>query len=134
MAGTPPDEAFRITDRRRRADTEEPAPARPLPGEEPESPPPGSSGQPSRPTAAGRTLEELFIMLASSAVVALGGAADPATGQVRHDPAAAADAIDLLLLLKEKTEGNRTPRETQILSEVIYDLQLRYVATTRTKR
>ena len=55
----------------------------------------------------------------------------PATGQVRVDPAMAAESIDLLLLLREKTEGNRTPEETQLLDELIYDLQLRYVAATQ---
>jgi hypothetical protein len=70
-------------------------------------------------------------MLASSAMVALGEGADPETGQARKDPAAAAGAIDLLVLLREKTEGNRTPRETQLLAELIYDLQLRYVAATK---
>jgi len=103
----------------------EEAPRRPS---EPE--PPVSQG--TRPADEGaRSLEGLFVMLASSAVVALGEAADPMTGQVRRDPAAAADAIDLLALLREKTEGNRTPRETQMLEALIYDLQLRYVAAMK---
>jgi hypothetical protein len=43
----------------------------------------------------------------------------------------AADAIDLLILLREKTEGNRSPDESRILDEVLYDLQLRYVQATK---
>jgi hypothetical protein len=70
-------------------------------------------------------------MLASSAVVALGETADPATGQARRDPGAASEVIDLLVLLREKTEGHRTPRESQLLEELIYDLQLRYVAAMK---
>jgi hypothetical protein len=71
-------------------------------------------------------------MLASSAVAALGQAPDPLTGQVREkDPAAAAEAIDLLALLREKTDGHRTPRETRLLDGLIYDLQMRYVEATR---
>jgi hypothetical protein len=70
-------------------------------------------------------------MLATSALVALGQAADPLTGQGHDkDPGAAADAIDLLVLLREKTEGHRSPREARLLDELIYDLQLRYVAAT----
>ena len=72
-------------------------------------------------------------MLGSSAVVALGDAPDPGTGQGRRDPAAAADVIDLLVLLREKTQGNRSERETQIIEGLIYDLQLRYVAATNPK-
>jgi hypothetical protein len=72
------------------------------------------------------------MMLASSAVVALGEAPDPLTGQRQVDLAQAADAIDLLILLREKTEGNRSPEENRILEEVLYDLQLRYVHATKT--
>ena len=73
----------------------------------------------------------LFMMLASSAVVALGEAPDPLTGQRQIDLVQAADAIDLLLLLREKTEGNRSADETRMLEELIYDLQLRYVHVTK---
>ena len=70
-------------------------------------------------------------MLASSAAAMMGEAPDPITGEVHHDLTQAAELIDLLLLLREKTEGNRTPEETQILDEILYDLQLRYVAATK---
>jgi hypothetical protein len=149
MAASSPDEEFKVMDRRRRVDEEPPA--------APAAPPSPSAAAGSRaPTAAppttaasaaavspaaegtaseartGRpTLEGLFVMLASSAVMAMGDAPDPATGDVRVDPAMAADSIDLLVLLREKTEGNRTPEETQLLDELIYDLQLRYVAAIR---
>jgi len=38
---------------------------------------------------------------------------------------------DLLILLREKTEGNRSHEENRILEEVLYDLQLRYVHATK---
>jgi hypothetical protein len=71
------------------------------------------------------------MMLASSAVVALGHAPDPLTGQRQIDLVQAAEAIDLLLLLREKTEGHRSGDETRMLEELIYDLQLRYVHVTK---
>ena len=70
-------------------------------------------------------------MLASSAVVALGHAPDPLTGQRQTDLAQAADAIDLLVLLREKTESHRSVEESRILEELLYDLQLRYVGATK---
>ncbi|MBI2202916.1 MAG: DUF1844 domain-containing protein [Candidatus Rokubacteria bacterium] len=73
----------------------------------------------------------MFVMLAGSAAMAMGDAADPLTGQVQADLPQAAEIVDLLLLLREKTEGNRSPEETQILDEILYDLQLRYVAATK---
>jgi hypothetical protein len=85
---------------------------------------PGDQGQ--------RDLVGLFMMLGSLAIASLEGVPDPATGRVQRDPGQAAEVIDLLLLLREKTEGRRTPEETQALDEVIYELQVRYVkATTR---
>lgn len=135
MAGADPSDEFKITDRRRRTEADEPAPeateasSAPPPSRQPAPEPPEERRVP----AGERSLEDLFVMLASSAVMALGEAPDPATGHVRRDPAAAADVIDLLVLLREKTQGNRTDRETQLIEGLIYDLQLRYVAATKPK-
>jgi hypothetical protein len=136
MAASDSESDFRVTDRRRRAEATEPAPPAPshassTRAEEPPrdpSPPLGGGSRPAGP--AERTLEGLFLTLASSAVVALGEVADP-TGQARRDPGAASNVIDLLVLLREKTEGHRTPRESKLLEELIYDLQLRYVAAMK---
>jgi hypothetical protein len=78
-----------------------------------------------------RTLVGLFMMLGSSALVALGEAADPAAGDSQPDLPAAAEIIDMLLLLREKTEGRRSDEEAQVLDEWLYDLQLRYVSATK---
>lgn len=118
-----PEEGFKVTDRRRR-DDEPPrgrdAAQREVPAAHPPPHPPDT-----------RTLADLFMMLAAEAVVALGEAPDPATGQREPVLPHAAEMIDLLLLLREKTAGNRTDVETQILEEVLYDLQLRYVRATK---
>jgi hypothetical protein len=78
-----------------------------------------------------RSLAGLFVMLASSAAMAMGEAPDPVTGQVHRDLGQAAEIVDLLTLLRGKTEGNRSAQETQILDEILYDLQLRYVSATK---
>jgi hypothetical protein len=125
MAQGESEDVFKVTDRRRRLDDEDaprPAPA----AAEPPQPSPVDLSH-----AGERSLAGLFMMLASSAVVALGEAPDPLTGQRQVDLAQAADAIDLLILLREKTEGNRSPDENRILEEVLYDLQLRYVHATK---
>jgi hypothetical protein len=121
------EETFKVTDRRRRAQEDEPS--RPTPRRE-SSP----SGQPERPRAprdTERDLTGLFLMLGSSAALALGEAPDPSTGQSHYDLGQAAEAIDLLVLLREKTEGHLSAEETQVLAGLIYDLQLRYVEATR---
>lgn len=127
MVPPEPEETFKVSDRRRRPSEDEPqAPGPPgraegVPREQ--ARPPGAEAEGS--------LVGLFMMLASSAVIALGDAPDPVTGQRHHDPAHAADAIELLLLLREKTEGNRSAEESQVLDNLVYDLQLRYVNATK---
>jgi len=71
------------------------------------------------------------MMLGSSGQMAL-GEADPTTGQRgQRDLPMAAEVIDVLALLREKTEGRRSAEETQVLDELLYDLQLRYVNATK---
>lgn len=129
------EEGFRVSDRRRRAEAEDAAPSHAPQAEHPNVLPPSAPTPPGAerpdPVAGERSLAGLFVMLAGSAAMALGEAADPMTGQVHRDLDQATDLIDLLLLLREKTEGNRTPEETQILDEILYDLQLRYVSATK---
>lgn len=71
------------------------------------------------------------MMLASSAVIAMGDAPDPVSGERHRDLPQAAELIDLVLLLREKTEGNRTQDETRMFEDLLYDLQLRYVNATK---
>ena len=125
-----PEEGFKITDRRGRDALEESRPS-PPPRVEPARPaaPPAGEIAPGGPD--GRSLAGLFMMLASEAVIALGEAPDPATGQRQLELPHAAGIIDLLVLLREKTEGNRSAEETQVLEELTYDLQLRYVRVTK---
>lgn len=128
------EEGFKVTDRRRRREEAPHAPAHeaapasaggaPAAAREPSTQPPGPRADDDR------SLVGLFVMLGSTGAVAL-GSPDPVTGETQHDPVQAAAMIDLLILLRERTEGNRTPEETQVLDELIYDLQLRYVEVMR---
>ena len=136
------DETFKVRDRRRRDDavddaTSSPSPPEPVPPVEvgsssprTETPGPRVVG-PSAPAPEGPDLRGLFIMLASSALVNLGEAADPATGERVLDLEQAKEAIDLLALLRVKTSGNRTDQESHLLEEMLYDLQLRFVTAAR---
>ena len=124
-----PEETFKVSDRRGRSSDDEPSTPSATRPEQPREPAPepvsGPGGEPER------SLIGLFMMLASSAVISMGDTPDPVTGQRHHDLDNAADTIDLLLLLRERTEGHRSVEETQILGELLYDLQLRYVNATK---
>jgi hypothetical protein len=111
------EEGFKVTDRRRQDPGEGPSPPRP---------PQTQRAQPEE-----RNLSSLFMMLASEALIALGEAPDPVSGQRQPELPHAASVIDLLVLLREKTEGHRSSDETQVLEDLIYDLQLRYVRATK---
>ncbi|PWU25544.1 MAG: hypothetical protein C5B48_00750 [Candidatus Rokuibacteriota bacterium] len=133
----PEEESFKITDRRGHGRDAEPESA---PTEEPGPSPTGSS--PIEPPASGTRrgpgpappdLQGLFVMFASSALVSLGQTADPATGEAKIDLAHAREAIDLLLLLRDKTAGNRTEQESRLLEEILYDLQMRFVSVSERK-
>ena len=71
------------------------------------------------------------MMFASSALVSLGVAPDPQTNESRRDFGQAQVAIDVLLMLREKTNGNRTEQESRLLEDILYDLQMRFVSAMR---
>ena len=118
---------FKVTDRRRRSEAEEPLPPAPSALAPPAKAAPPDPG-PAPDQVSDRSLVGLIMMLGSSALMALGEVPDPMTGQRQPDLPGAADVIDVLLLLREKTEGHRTAEETQVLDELVYDLQVRYVS------
>jgi len=129
------EETFKVTDRRRRPDAD-PAPS--APPLAPATPPPAApiaALSPDAPAldAAGSEpdLQGVFAMFASSALTGLGAAPDPATGERYIDLEQAQEAIEVLLLLRVKTEGNRTEQETRVLEEILYELQLRFAQVSR---
>ena len=68
------------------------------------------------------------ISLASSAAIHFGDLPDPASGE-RGEPNldGAAQMIEILALLEQKTKGNLTAEERQVLESVLYELRLRFV-------
>ena len=70
----------------------------------------------------------LVISLASSTAVHLGDLGDPVTGSKQPmNLAGAAQTIELLAILEDKTRGNLTEDERQVLTQVLAELRLRYV-------
>ena len=71
---------------------------------------------------------QFVISLASSAAIHFGDVSDP-SGHTRESPnlEGARQMIDILALLAEKTKGNLTAEERQVLEQVLYELRLRYV-------
>ena len=73
-----------------------------------------------------------FIMsLTSSAFYHLGDMPDPSTGKKEVNLPAVQQTIDMLIMLREKTKGNLKEDEAKLLEQLIYELQVKYIAKTK---
>ena len=73
-----------------------------------------------------------FIMsLTSSAFYHLGDMPDPSTGKTETNLPAVQQTIDMLIMLREKTKGNLKEDEIKLIEQLIYELQVKYVAKTK---
>ena len=88
--------------------------------------------QPAQEQAGSEQLEINFstfaLSLTSSAFYYLGDIPDPATGQTQENLPAVKQTIDILIMLKEKTQNNLNAEETKLIEQLIYELQMKYLA------
>jgi hypothetical protein len=73
----------------------------------------------------------LVLMFGTAAMVHLGAAPDPVSGQTKADLSQAKQMIDLLGVLKAKTAGNLTAGESAMLDELLFDLRMRYLEAVK---
>ena len=73
------------------------------------------------------TFSAFVMSLNTSALFHLGEIADPETGAKTQNLMLAKHTIDTLAVLKEKTKGNLTGEEDNMLTKFLYDLKMRYV-------
>ncbi len=71
--------------------------------------------------------------LTLQASIALGHMANPSTGKTEKDPVQAKFLIDTLAMLQEKTKGNLTPEEADLLENLLYELRVAYLAKDQEK-
>ena len=76
------------------------------------------------------------VSLATTAAIHLGDLEDPATGKKSDgNLEGAAQMIEILGLLEQKTRGNLTAEERQMLEQILYELRMRFVeASGQTSR
>ena len=68
------------------------------------------------------------LSLAHTAAFHFGDVADPVSGTAAEpNLPAAQQMIEILALLEEKTRGNLTAEERQLLDQILYELRMRYV-------
>jgi hypothetical protein len=72
------------------------------------------------------------LSLAHTAAVHFGDIPDPVSGQKSEvNLPAAQQMIDILALLEEKTRGNLTAEERQLLDQILYELRLRFIEASK---
>ena len=93
-----------------------------------------TSKEPSEPQAEGQNFDLNFstfmLSLTSAAFYHLGDIPDPVTGEKQENLPAVKQTIDILIMLQEKTKNNLDAEETKLMEQLIYELQVKYVAKT----
>ena len=114
---------FTVVDKRGQAD-DDATEAAPPAGEA--APPEGGPQEPGALPEADFT--SFLLSLATSALFHMGLVADPQTGE-RAEPnlPLARHTIDTLVLLQEKTQGNLTDEEQELMTNLLTELRMRFV-------
>lgn len=77
------------------------------------------------------TFSTFVMSLNTSALYHLGEIADPESGGRIVNFELARHAIDTLVVLEQKTKGNLTEEENELLKNIIYDVKLRFVTAVK---
>ena len=112
---------YKVTDRRLHFDDNVPPPPKekqpPKPSSPQTEPPPDFSG--------------FLYSLGTSALIHLGEEAHPALGKAEVNLAQARQLIDLLALLEEKTRGNLTENEKELLTKLLFTLRMKFIEVSQ---
>lgn len=77
------------------------------------------------------TFSTFILSLASSALMQLGEVPNPETGLMEEDLTLARHTIDVLDMLRSKTQQCLDPEERRLLDGILYEVRMKYVIKTR---
>ncbi len=69
--------------------------------------------------------------LSTQALIDLGELPDPTGGKREENLTSAKQAIDILGIIREKTQGNLKPEEAMLLEDWLYELRMKYLEKTK---
>jgi hypothetical protein len=130
---------FKVVDRRNfsadgtrreasKAEEQKPRPSSPsTPASRPSPPSPATELEEDLAAGAGGGFETLVSYLSTTAMFQLGLLPGPSGERIPVDMVNARRTIDLLEVLSEKTRGNLTAQESQLLADVLYELRMTFV-------
>jgi len=97
-------------------------------------PPPGAPPAPGAPPKSEARPHPMFgglvESLASQALLYMGAMRDPMTGQVHQDLQQAQTMIEMLGMIDEKTKGNLSKEESDMLKQVLDEVRMHFVRLT----
>ncbi len=125
---------FTIKDKRSSKQSEEEAKAADVSQAKDQAPPEEKQAPPEEKQSPPKDFELNFstfvLSLTSSAFYHLGDIPDPLTGKKEENLPAVKQTIDILIMLNEKTKNNLDADEAKLMEQLIYELQVKYVAKT----
>jgi hypothetical protein len=129
---------FRVTDKRlfrEDGEQQETAPSADAPGESKIDHSKPAESEPSiqeAPPGTGAKIDFPSYVLSyyTQGLVLLGEVPNPYTNKKEEDTEAARHTIDILSMLEEKTKGNLSKEEEQLLGSVLYELRMKFMAKT----
>jgi hypothetical protein len=130
------EQSFRVTDKR--SFTEDGQPAAPDAADKADSTPTTEPPSTSEPGTAGKEapprppidFPSYVLSYYTQGLVLLGEVPNPYTNKKEEDIDAARHTVDILSMLKEKTKGNLSQEEQQLLDSVLYELRMKFMAKT----
>ncbi len=95
------------------------------------TPPAETAGDAEAGIEVSHNFQMLVDFITRNAAAMMGGMADPRTGQAYVDLEGAREMIDMLDVLKEKTQGNLAKADEELLIEVIGSLKLTFMQISK---
>jgi hypothetical protein len=130
------EQSFRVTDKRGfREDGETRTPEKETDAKEeaagaPSSSAEGTQEQQDAPPRPPIDFPSYLLSYYTQGLVLLGEVPNPYTNKKEEDVEAARHTIDILTMLEQKTKGNLTKEEQQLLETVLYELRMKFMAKT----
>ena len=130
------EQSFTVTDKRGfREDGEAKTPeasgkADEKPAGEPESQPESKAAGEEAPPRPPIDFPSYLLSYYTQGLVLLGEVPNPYTNKKEEDVEAARHTIDILSMLEQKTKGNLSSEEQQLLESVLYELRMKFMART----
>ena len=130
---------FKVTDRRGFAEdgtskpvAEEPVETPPA-AEASEQPPAAAASEPRGKSGDARPpidFPSYILSCYTQGLVLLGETPNPYTNQKEEDVEAVRNIIDILSMIEQKTKGNLSSEESQLLETVLYELRMKFMTKT----